>query len=141
MGIFGSDDKQIEHGAVDSIIGEKAKFKGEMTSSGAISVNGEFEGKLIARGEVIIGRSSKVVGSVSGGSVVVSGRVDGNIMASQSLEITKSGRVNGDLVGGKIIIEEGSSYRGRVRVEAGAVAQGGESAEIIEVVEQCQPSS
>ncbi|MFH1684475.1 MAG: polymer-forming cytoskeletal protein, partial [Candidatus Margulisiibacteriota bacterium] len=72
-----------------------------------------------AKGEVIIGKGSKVVGSVSGGSVIVSGTVEGNITAAQSLEIAKSGRVHGDLSGGRIIIEEGSSYRGKVRVESG----------------------
>ena len=120
MGVFGKEKKDIGHGAVDSIIGEKAKLKGELFSSGAVSVNGEFEGKISSEGEVIIARGSKIIGNVHGGNVIVSGRVDGNISASQTLEITKSGKVHGDLTGGRIIIEEGSSYRGRVRVEAGA---------------------
>lgn len=125
MGIFGGEKKSLVHGAVDSIIGEKAKFKGELISSGAVSINGEFEGKLSAEGEVIIARGSKIVGDVRGGSVIISGRVDGNITASQNLEITKTGRVHGDLVGGKIIIEEGSSYCGKVKVET----RGGEEEE------------
>ena len=119
MGIFTREKKPIGHGAVDSIIGEKAKFKGELVSSGAVSVNGEFEGKISSEGEVIIARGSKIVGNVTGGSIIVSGKVDGNITAEQNLEITKSGRVHGDLVGGRIVIEEGSSYRGRVKVETG----------------------
>jgi cytoskeletal protein CcmA (bactofilin family) len=45
--------------------------------------------------------------------------VDGNITAVHTLEITRSGRVHGDLTGGKIVIEEGSSYRGKVKVETG----------------------
>lgn len=117
MGIFGREKKPVIRGAVDSLIGEKAKFKGELISSESVSVNGEFEGKLSAEGEVIITRGSKVAGNIQGGNVIISGKVDGNITASQTLEITKSGKVHGDLVGGRIIIEEGSSYRGRVRVE------------------------
>ncbi|MEE8638463.1 MAG: polymer-forming cytoskeletal protein [Candidatus Margulisiibacteriota bacterium] len=120
MGIFTKEKKPIGHGAVDSIIGEKAKFKGELVSSGAVSVNGEFEGKITSEGEIIIARGSKIVGNLQGGSIIVSGKVDGNINAEQNLEITKSGRVHGDLVGGRIVIEEGSSYRGRVKVEVGA---------------------
>ena len=120
MGVFGKGKRDVGHGAVDSIIGEKAKFKGELISSGAVSVNGEFEGKISSEGEVIIARGSKIIGNVQGGNVIISGKVDGNISASQTLEITKSGRVHGDLTGGRIVIEEGSSYRGRVRVEAGA---------------------
>ncbi|MDD5382727.1 MAG: polymer-forming cytoskeletal protein [Candidatus Margulisbacteria bacterium] len=122
MGLFGGENKPISHGAVDTIIGASAKFKGEIVSSGSVSVNGEFEGKLLTEGELIIAKGSKVVGDVKGGSVIVCGQVDGNIVATNSLEIAKTGRVHGDLVGGKIIIEEGSSYRGRVKVEGEAEA-------------------
>lgn len=132
MGLFGGDSgENVQHGAVDTIIGEKAKLKGEIQSSGSISVNGEFEGKLETKGDLIIGRGSKVVGSVAGGSVVVSGKVDGNIVASSNLEITKSGKVHGDLVGGRIVIEEGASYRGKVSVQQGAEAVE-EETEIVE---------
>ncbi len=118
MGIFSGEGKQHSPGAVDSLIGEKAKFKGEIITAGSISVNGEFEGKLTSQGEVILGSTSKVSGTIQGSAVVVSGKVEGNIIAAQHLEITKSGKVNGDLTGGRIVIEEGSSYRGRVKVQA-----------------------
>jgi cytoskeletal protein CcmA (bactofilin family) len=117
MGMFSGSEKSISAGAVDSLIGEKAKFKGEIESSGSISVNGEFEGTITAQGEVILGVSSKIVGTVKAGNVVISGQVDGNVSATHSLEITKSGKVNGDLSGGRIIIDEGSSYHGRVQVQ------------------------
>lgn len=136
MGIFGKGKKSSSEGVVDSIIGEKARFKGELISKESVSVNGEFEGKISAKAEVIIARGSKVTGNVEGGSVIVSGRVNGNIAAAQSLEITKTGRVNGDLVGGKIIIEEGSSYRGRVKVEGKAEEEAEEKEEEESIVEK-----
>jgi cytoskeletal protein CcmA (bactofilin family) len=123
MGMLGGEKKALTQGAVDSVIGEKAKFKGELMTEGAVSVNGAFEGKLSAGGEIILSRGSKVMGDVEGGSVVVSGKVDGNISAANGLEITKTGRVNGDLAGGKITIEEGSSYHGRVKVNAEVVEE------------------
>ncbi|MFH1825778.1 MAG: polymer-forming cytoskeletal protein [bacterium] len=117
MGIFGgSDKKEIIEGAFDTVIGKKAKFKGELNSAGGVSISGEFEGKLNAEGDLIIAQGSKVAGEIKGGCVVVSGRVDGNIVAVHNLEITRTGRVNGDLTGGRIVIEEGSSYRGKVQV-------------------------
>jgi len=119
MGFFNMDErKESAHaGIMDSIIGEKAKFKGEVLTSGSISINGEFEGRVNSEGEVIIARGSKIHGDVRGASVIVSGSVDGNITATQNLEILKTGRVHGDLTGGKIVIEEGSSYQGKVNVE------------------------
>ena len=103
---------------VDSVVGVKGRFKGEFTSSAAININGEFEGKIKTAGEVLVAPGGRVVGEIEGGAVIVSGRVDGNVIAKEQLEITKTGRVNGDLFGGKIVIEEGASYQGRVKVES-----------------------
>jgi cytoskeletal protein CcmA (bactofilin family) len=130
MGIF-SAKKSDNAGVMDTIIGEKARFKGEINSSGPICVNGEFEGRLSSGGEIIIARGSLVRGEVNGKNVIVSGRVEGNIIAHQSLEITKDGRVHGDLTGGRVVIEEGSSYRGRVKIEGAVEGETEESAEKI----------
>jgi len=118
MGIFSAEKKLGESAAVDTIFGSKARFKGELISAGSVNINGEFEGRIESKGEVIISRGSKIVGDVVAANITVSGKVEGNISASQILEITRSGRVNGDLSGGKVIIEEGSTYRGRVNVNA-----------------------
>ena len=110
-------------GGVDSIIGENARFKGELITTGSANISGELEGKIKSEGEVIISPTGKVIGEVHGGTVMVSGRVDGNITAKESLEISKTGKVHGDLTGGKIIIEDGSSYHGRVKVESALAAK------------------
>lgn len=123
MGIFDKGSKLGIQPGVDSIIGENAKLKGELVSSGSVNVNGEFEGKIEAAGEVIVSPAGKVTGEVHGGAVVVSGKVDGNITAKEMLEIAKSGRVHGDLCGGRIVIEEGATYHGRVKVESGQPEQ------------------
>ena len=136
MGIFGMEKKNVFEG-IDSVVGGKAKFKGEIISSGSVNINGEFEGRINSEGEVILSPGSKLTGNINGGTVIISGKVDGNIIATGTLEITKSGRVHGDLVGGRIIIEEGSSYHGKVKVhsaeeEPEAVAQKLAAEEVIE---------
>lgn len=122
MGIFNGEKKSLTHGAVDTIIGEKAIIKGEINSSGSVSINGQFEGKLLVEGEVIVAPAGKIVGDIRGGVVIVSGRVDGNIYGTERVEIIKSGKVHGDLNGGKIVIEEGATYSGRVTVEGAGVS-------------------
>jgi cytoskeletal protein CcmA (bactofilin family) len=119
MAFFNQENKSIDHGAVDTIIGAKATFRGELESSGSVSICGRFEGKLQAKGEAIINKGSQVTGEINGGHVIISGKVDGNVTALHSLEITKSGRVSGDLTGGRIIIEDGAYYRGKVNVQSG----------------------
>ena len=120
MAIFqSSKSKQpaISEG-IDSVIGKRAKFQGELHSSGSVNVAGHFEGKLRVEGEIVLSQGGKVSGEIQGGSVIISGTVEGNITAKDTLEITKTGRVHGDLLGGRIIIDEGSSYQGRVKVHS-----------------------
>lgn len=118
MALFGFDKKNITQGAFDTIIGDRAKFRGELDAAGSVFISGEFEGKLNTSGEIIVAEGSKITGNIHGGSVVVSGDVDGDISAAHSLEITKTGRVQGALIGGRIVIQEGSQYSGRVNVES-----------------------
>lgn len=133
MGILdtltGGKRPPILGGGMDSVIGENAQFKGELTTSGSVNINGGFEGKIRAEGEVIVSPGGKVVGEIHGGSVVISGRVDGNIVAKDTLEVARSGRVHGDLTGSKIVIEEGSTYHGRVKVESEIIEEAEEAAE------------
>jgi cytoskeletal protein CcmA (bactofilin family) len=140
MGIFSTEKKIFSQGAVDTFVGEKAKIKGEIVSSGSVSINGYFEGKISADGEVIVATEGKIVGSIIGGVVVVSGKVDGNIIGSERIEIIKTGKVHGDLSGGKIIIEDGALYSGRVKVE-GIEAGVEKSVEKNKVFETKEPSS
>lgn len=135
MAIFnkksGSEAKRgaIQEG-MDSLIGQKAKFRGELTTKGSINISGDFEGSIRAEGEVVISGGGKITGEVFGGNVVVSGLVQGDITASQVLEITRSGRVHGDLTGGRIIIEEGSSYQGKVKVSPISTEAGAEGSDL-----------
>ncbi len=122
MGMFTSTGSKMREG-IGSVIGEKTKIKGEFITEGSVHVDGEFEGVLKAGREVVVASGAKVVGEVEGGTVIISGQVDGNIRAKETLEIAKTGKVNGDLSGARIVIEEGSTYHGRVNVEAGSAQQ------------------
>lgn len=123
MGIFetivSSGKKAVMAQGLDTILGNEAKFQGEVFSAGSLSIGGQFEGKINAVGEVLVLDGGRVTGEINGGKVIVAGRVDGNINAKEILEVKATGRIHGDLTGGKIVIDEGSFYQGRVRVEGG----------------------
>ncbi len=110
--------KPIDEGAINSIVGEDARVKGEINTKGAIRISGEFEGKLNAQGDILLSEGSKVTGNIVGKRVIVSGEINGNIVAFGGLEITKSGKVYGDITGDKLIVDEGAIYKGRVNMEA-----------------------
>jgi cytoskeletal protein CcmA (bactofilin family) len=127
MGMF-KKGKSIDHGVINSVIGRDATVKGEIMTKGAIRVDGEFEGRISAQGDIFLGEGSKIVGNLNGSRIVVSGEVNGNIVSSNGLEITRSGKVYGDVTGDKLVIDEGAIYKGKVTMEASS-RKGSESPE------------
>jgi len=120
MGILGHRKKAADYVGINSIIGEDTQIKGEIISRGSVRVGGEFEGKIQAQGDVLVGEGSKVVGNIAGSRVIVSGDVNGNISANSGLEITKTGKVFGDVASDKLIVDEGAIYKGKVTLESGS---------------------
>jgi len=118
--------KSIEYGVINSVVGHDAQIKGEINTKGAVRVDGEFEGKITAKGDIFVGEGSRVMGNLIGGRIIVSGEVNGNIIASDGLEVTKTGRVYGDITGDKLVIDEGAIYKGKVNMEI-ALRKGQES--------------
>ncbi len=125
MGLFSGKRKPIDYGVINSVIGPDAQVKGEIVTKGAIRVDGDFEGKLNAKGDVFVGDRSKIVGNLVGARIVVSGEVNGNIIAADGLEITRTGKVYGDITGDKLLIDEGAVYKGKVSMEAPSLKKGG----------------
>jgi len=118
MGILGSRKKTTDYIGINSIIGDDTQIKGEIITKGSIRMGGEFEGKIQAHGDVLIGEGSHVTGTVAGAKVIVSGDVNGNISANGGLEITKTGKVFGDIISDKLIVDEGAIYKGKVTLES-----------------------
>ncbi len=118
MGILGPKKKAGDYVGINSIIGEDTQIKGEIITKGSIRLGGEFDGKIMAHGDVLVGEGSRVTGTISGAKVIVSGDVNGNITSSGGLEITKTGKVFGDIISDKLIVDEGAVYKGKVTLES-----------------------
>ena len=118
MGILGARKKASDYVGINSVIGEDTQIKGEIITKGSIRMGGEFEGKIQAHGDVLIGEGSHVTGTVAGAKVIVSGDVNGNIAANGGLEITKTGKVFGDIISDKLVVDEGAIYKGKVTLES-----------------------
>lgn len=120
MGILGQTKKASDYVGINSIIGDETQVKGEIISRGSVRLGGEFEGRIQAQGDVLIGEGSRVTGNIQGSKVIVSGDVNGNITASNGLEVTKTGKVYGDVAADKLIVDEGAVYKGKVTLESGS---------------------
>jgi cytoskeletal protein CcmA (bactofilin family) len=102
---------------ITSVLGAGLIWKGSISGSGGVRVEGTFEGQIAVRGLLVIGETGKVTcDNLRAGSVIVAGALKGNITA-QKVEIRSSGRVWGDIVTTAFATEEGAFLRGQIRME------------------------
>jgi cytoskeletal protein CcmA (bactofilin family) len=95
-----------------TVLKEDAAFEGKLIFEGNVHVNGKFKGEIYSSGELMVGKTGYVEGSVEIGTIVIQGEVQGNIKASQQIVINSPATVRGDIVAPSLIIEEGAVFEG-----------------------------
>ena len=102
---------------VTSVLGPGINWRGVLSGSGGVRIEGAFEGYVLLRGLVVIGETGRVTcENLRATTVIVAGTVRGNITA-EKLEIRSTGRVWGDVVVVSFATEEGAFLRGQVQME------------------------
>ncbi len=105
---------------IDTLIGPKARFVGDLVFEGTLRIDGVVEGTIKAANDaqLILSESARVKGEIEAPHVKIHGTVEGNVRASKSLAIGSTGRVTGDLEYFQLSIQEGASINGRcVRIQ------------------------
>lgn len=99
------------------MLGPGVVWKGQLSGSGGVRVEGAFEGEINLRGLLVVGESGRVTcQQLRANVVIVAGAVRGDITA-EKLEIRSTGRVWGNVVTAAFSTEEGAFLRGQVRME------------------------
>ena len=103
-------------------IGKSVIIKGELSGSEDLTIEGQVEGKIELRQNVLtIGPNGKIKAAVFAKSVIVLGEVVGNVTASEKVDIRDNGSVDGDLISPRVAIAEGAHFRGSIDMQrAGA---------------------
>ena len=102
---------------VTSIIGEGTSWKGEISGSGGIRIEGLYEGGIDLDGVIIVDQKGRVESDlIKADTVIVAGAVRSNIQA-QRVEIRSTGRVWGNVTTVKFSSEEGAYLRGKIQME------------------------
>jgi cytoskeletal protein CcmA (bactofilin family) len=109
----------ITDNRVTSVLGPGIAWKGAISGSGGVRVEGAFDGNIHMRGMLVVGETGRVTSEhVRANLVIVAGALQGNITA-QKVEIRSTGRVWGDVVTAAIATEEGAFLRGQITMEEG----------------------
>ena len=105
-------------------IGKSVVIKGELNGSEDLTIEGQVEGKIELRQNVLtIGPNGRIKAQVFAKSVIILGEVTGNVTASEKVDIRDNGSVDGDIAAPRVAIAEGAHFRGSIDMQrAGAQA-------------------
>ena len=109
-------------------IGKSVIIKGELNGSEDLAIEGQVEGKIELRQNVLtIGPNGKIKAQVFAKSVVILGEVTGNVTASEKVEIRDNGSVDGDITAPRVAIAEGAHFRGSIDMQRSGKAGEGKA--------------
>jgi len=103
-------------GTLETLIGKRTEFSGDITFNGGLRVDGKITGNVSASGSsetsLVISETGQVQGNVDVSNVVINGTVNGNVVSSGKVELQASARVNGDVHYRVIEMALGSAVNG-----------------------------
>ena len=109
-------------------IGKNVIIKGELSGNEDLTIEGQVEGKIELRQNVLtIGPNGRVKAQVAAKAVVIEGQVTGDITASERVEIRDHGSFDGDLVAPRVAIADGAHFRGSIDMQRQGTKSAGES--------------
>ena len=99
-------------------IGKSVVIKGELSGSEDLTIEGQVEGKIELRQNVLtIGPNGRIKAQIFAKAVVILGEVTGNVTATEKVDIRDNGSVDGDLAAPRVAIAEGAHFRGSIDMQ------------------------
>jgi cytoskeletal protein CcmA (bactofilin family) len=106
-------------------IGKSVIIKGELNGSEDLTIEGQVEGKIELRQNVLtIGPNGKIKAQVFAKSVIILGEVTGNVTATEKVDIRDNGSVDGDITAPRVAIAEGAHFRGSIDMQRAGTKPG-----------------
>lgn len=95
-----------------SRISAGTKITGELISEFDIRIDGEFEGKILSKGRVVVGTKAVVNGTIICTNVDLWGKIDGGVVVKEILTLKEGCSLKGDVKTNKLQVEIGATLNG-----------------------------
>jgi excisionase family DNA binding protein len=91
-----------------------ANFQGNLTFKDAVNlhINGNFEGRLETKGDLLIGEHASVRANIIGERITIAGAVTGDVTALNEIRLMPTSRLVGNIKTPSFMIERGAVFQG-----------------------------
>ena len=100
-----------------------SKITGKVSFEGPARIDGEVDGEISAKDNLMISETAVVTAQSRAASVSIAGKVSGDIVATQRIEIRSNARMSGNLTAPILVIQEGALFEGHCSMQPEGVRE------------------
>lgn len=100
-------------------------IEGALHFEDTFRLDGRLKGKIVSRGDLVVGEHGDVDAEIEVGRIFVSGTVRGSVQAHQRVEIAAGGKLLADLETPSLVVEDGATLQGQCNMSGRSRAVGG----------------
>jgi len=104
---------------LSAFVGRGVEFKGTISYSGTVRIDGSLEGEIRTDGTLLIGEDAVVQAKVSAGTVVCKGKITGDVMAKERVNLRAPAVITGSVKTPMLSMEDGVLFNGGLEMRQG----------------------
>lgn len=101
---------------INAFMGAGTFFTGKLSFQGAVRIDGEFVGEIESDGILMLGKDSKIEGTVNVGEMNLSGTFTGDVFAKRNVTIHRDGILKGKVQCPSLVVEDGGILDGTIQM-------------------------
>jgi len=104
---------------VSAFIGKGVDFKGTITYTGTVRIDGSLDGEINTEGVLLVGEEAVIKAKVTAGTLICKGKITGDIHIKEKLKLRAPAVINGGVKTPMLSIEEGVLFNGTLEMTTG----------------------
>lgn len=97
---------------ISAFVGKGVEFKGTISYSGTVRIDGSLDGEIRTEGTLLIGEEAVIQAKVSAGVIVCKGKITGDVVAKERVKLRAPAVVNGSVKTPMLSMEDGVLFNG-----------------------------
>ena len=106
-------------GDISAFVGKGVEFKGTITYSGTVKIDGYLDGEIHTDGVLLIGEEAVVQAKITAGTIVCKGKVTGDVVATECVKLRAPAVMNGSVKSPVLSMEDGVLFNGALEMAHG----------------------
>ena len=106
-------------GDISAFVGKGVEFKGIISYSGTVRIDGYLDGEIHTDGVLLIGEDAVIHAKITAGTIVCKGKITGDVVAKERVKLRAPAVMNGSVKAPVISMEDGVLFNGALEMAQG----------------------